>query len=113
MSVREQTHVGLDVHAHVVVGAALDAETGELVRRRLGSSPAEVLAWIRSLPGPVAAAYESTVHLPWKCRLLVLRELVPHREERAPAAAQLDRVRPSCATSTCQSSPPSADTATT
>lgn len=55
----ERMHVGLDVHAHVVVGAALDAETGELVRRRLGSSPAEVLAWLRSLPGPVAAAYEA------------------------------------------------------
>ncbi|MEI2419977.1 transposase, partial [Arthrospira platensis SPKY2] len=49
----------MDVHAHTVVGAALDAETGELMRRRLGSSPAEVLAWIRSLSGPVAAAYEA------------------------------------------------------
>jgi len=55
----ERMHVGLDVHAHVVVAAALDAETGELVRRRLGSSPGEVLAWLRSLPGPVAAAYEA------------------------------------------------------
>jgi transposase len=55
----ERTHVGLDVHAHAVVGAALDAETGELVRRRLGSSTAEVLAWLKSLPGPVAAAYEA------------------------------------------------------
>ena len=59
MSVEERTHVGLEVHAHAVVGAALDAETGELTRRRLRSSPAEVLAWIRSLPGPVAAAYEA------------------------------------------------------
>jgi len=59
MSVEERTHVGLDVHARAVVGAALDAEPGELIRRRLGSSPAEVLAWIRSLPGPVAAAYEA------------------------------------------------------
>ena len=55
----ERMHVGLDVHAHAVVAAALDAETGELVRRRLGSSPQEVLAWLRSLPGPVAAAYEA------------------------------------------------------
>ena len=54
----ERTRVGLDVHAHAVTGAALDAQTGELVLRRLGSSPAEVLAWLRSLPGPVAAAYE-------------------------------------------------------
>ncbi len=47
------------MHAHAVVGAALDSETGELFRRRLGSSPAEVLTWVRSLPGPVAAAYEA------------------------------------------------------
>jgi transposase len=59
MIVEERTHVGLDVHAHAVVAAALDAETGELIRRRLGSSPAEVLAWVRSLPGPVAAAWAS------------------------------------------------------
>ena len=55
----ERMHVGLDVHAHVVVAAALDAETGELVRRRLGSNPSEVLAWLQGLPGPVAAAYEA------------------------------------------------------
>jgi hypothetical protein len=42
-----------------VVAAAIDGVTGELVRRRLGSSPAEVLAWVRSLPGPVAVAYEA------------------------------------------------------
>jgi transposase len=55
----ERTHVGLDVHAHAVVGAALDSETGELFRRRLGPHPQEVLAWLRTLPGPVAAAYEA------------------------------------------------------
>jgi transposase len=59
MIVEERTHVGLDVHAHAVVAAAIDGVTGELFRRRLGSSPAEVLAWVRSLPGPVAAAYEA------------------------------------------------------
>lgn len=59
MSVRERTHVGLDVHAHAVVGVALDGDTGEVVRRRLGSSPGDVLAWVRSLPGPVVAAYEA------------------------------------------------------
>ncbi|MDF1522177.1 MAG: transposase [Trueperaceae bacterium] len=57
--IRERTYVGLDVHAHAVVGAALDGDTGEVLRRRLGSSPAEVFAWIRSLPGPVAVAYEA------------------------------------------------------
>lgn len=55
----DRTHVGLDVHAHAVVGAALDSETGEVQRRRLGSQPAEILAWLRTLPGPVAAAYEA------------------------------------------------------
>lgn len=55
----ERTHVGLDVHAHVVVAAAINSQSGELFRRRLGSSPAEVLAWLVSLPGPVAAAYEA------------------------------------------------------
>jgi transposase len=59
MIVEERTFVGLDVHAHAVVAAAIDGVTGELFRRRLGSSPAEVLAWVRSLPGPVAAAYEA------------------------------------------------------
>lgn len=59
MMIVERTHVGLDVHAHEVVGAALDSETGELFRRRLGSEPREVLAWLRTLPGPVAAAYEA------------------------------------------------------
>jgi transposase len=55
----ERTHVGLDVHAHAVVGAALDSETGELFRHRMGPKPGEVLEWLRALPGPVAAAYEA------------------------------------------------------
>jgi transposase len=59
MMIVERTFVGLDVHAHAVIAAALDADTGELIRRRLGSNPAEILAWVRSLPGPVAAAYEA------------------------------------------------------
>jgi len=59
MRVEERTYVGLDVHAHGVAGAALDAKAGELIRRRLGASPAGVLAWVRSLPGPVAAAHEA------------------------------------------------------
>ncbi|MFA5568144.1 MAG: IS110 family transposase [Trueperaceae bacterium] len=55
----ERTHVGLDVHAHAVVAAAIDSETGELTRRRLTSDPQELVAWLRTLPGPVAAAYEA------------------------------------------------------
>lgn len=55
----ERTHAGLDVHAHGVVAAAIDAETGEVFRRRLEPHAGAVLAWLRSLPGPVAAAYEA------------------------------------------------------
>ncbi len=32
----ERSFVVLAVHAHTLVGVALDGETGELVRRRLG-----------------------------------------------------------------------------
>ena len=55
----ERTHAGLDVHAHGVVAAAIDAESGEVFRRRLEPHAGAVLAWLRSLPGPVAAAYEA------------------------------------------------------
>lgn len=55
----ERTHVGLDVHAHAVVGAAIDSETGEVFRRRLEPLTGEVLLWISSLPGPVAVTYEA------------------------------------------------------
>ena len=37
----------------------LDEQTGEVVHRRFGFDLAEVLAWIRSLPGPVKATYEA------------------------------------------------------
>ena len=56
MSVGGWTCVGLDGYTRAVVGAALDFEAGELSRRRLDASCAEVLAWVRSLPGPVAEA---------------------------------------------------------
>jgi transposase len=55
----ERTSVGLDVHARSVVGAAIDGVTGELVQERLVPDPEVVIAWIRGLPGPVAATYEA------------------------------------------------------
>lgn len=55
----ERTSVGLDVHARSVVACAIDAVTGELIRSRLTPQHADVLAWIRSLPGPAAVAYEA------------------------------------------------------
>jgi len=57
--INERTSVGLDVHAHSIVGAAVDTETGELFRQRLGPDAAGVVAWLKSLPGPVAVAYEA------------------------------------------------------
>jgi len=55
----ERMSVGLDVHARSVVGAALDGVTGEVLQRRLTPDPAEALAWVRSLPGPVRVTYEA------------------------------------------------------
>ena len=55
----ERTSVGLDVHARSVVAAAIDGVTGEVSRARLVPPPAEVIGWVGSLPGPVAAVYES------------------------------------------------------
>ena len=56
---RNRTSVGLDVHARTVVGCAIDDETGEIQHRRMGPDPAEIAAWIRSLPQPWQATYEA------------------------------------------------------
>jgi transposase len=55
----KRTSVGLDVHARSVVGCGLDGQTGELFERRLTPDHGEIVAWVRSLPGPVAVAYEA------------------------------------------------------
>ena len=54
-----RTSVGLDVHARSVVACGLDGQTGELFERRLTPDHGEIVAWIRSLPGPVAVTYEA------------------------------------------------------
>ncbi len=54
-----RTSVGLDVHVRSVVACGLDGLTGELFERRLTPDHGEVVAWIRSLPGPVAVTYEA------------------------------------------------------
>jgi transposase len=54
-----RTSVGLDVHARSVVACGLDGQTGELFERRLTPDRGDVVAWIRSLPGPVAVTYEA------------------------------------------------------
>ena len=49
------TWAGLDVHARSVEAAAVDAVSGEVVRRRFGGSAGPVVAWLAGLPGPVVA----------------------------------------------------------
>jgi transposase len=55
----QRTSVGLDVHARSVVACGLDGETGEVFERRLTPQHGEILAWIRTLPAPVAVTYEA------------------------------------------------------
>ncbi|HET6627832.1 MAG TPA: IS110 family transposase [Nocardioidaceae bacterium] len=55
----ERTSVGLDVHARSVAAAAIDGDTGELIKQRLVPANEVVLSWVRALPGPVAVTYEA------------------------------------------------------
>lgn len=55
----QRTSVGLDVHARSVVACALDGDTGEVFDRRLTPNHQDILDWLRSLPDPVAVAYEA------------------------------------------------------
>ena len=55
----DRTFVGLDVHAWSVTGHALDADTGQVWQRKLTPDPAEVLAWVSTLPDPVKVGYEA------------------------------------------------------
>jgi transposase len=55
----ERTCVGLDVHARSVVGCMIDNESGQILTLRLSPKPEMILSWVRSLPGPVAVAYEA------------------------------------------------------
>jgi transposase len=55
----ERTSVGLDVHARSVAAAAIDGQTGELVRARLTPVHDHIRSWIAGLPGPVAVTYEA------------------------------------------------------
>ena len=57
--VQTMTWVGLDVHARSVHAAAIDSETGELRRARLGGDSDAVVRFLGSLRGPVRAVYEA------------------------------------------------------
>jgi len=55
----ERTFVGLDVHAWSVTGHGLDTVSGEVWQRKLTPDPADILAWVSTLPGPVKLTYEA------------------------------------------------------
>jgi hypothetical protein len=53
------TCAGLDVHARSTHAAAIDIETGEVVRARFGPGIEEPVAWLRGLRAPLRACYEA------------------------------------------------------
>jgi transposase len=55
----ERTSVGLEVHARSIVAGVIDGETGEVRSLRLAPTVDSVVAWVGSLPAPVAVAYEA------------------------------------------------------
>lgn len=55
----QRTSVGLDVHARSIFACAIDEATGEVVHKRFGYQPAEVIDWALSLPGPQQVVYEA------------------------------------------------------
>jgi transposase len=57
--VLERTSVGLDVHARSIVAGVIDGITGEIRSERLAPATEAVVSWLRSLPGPLAVAYEA------------------------------------------------------
>lgn len=67
----QRTSVGLDVHALSVVACAIDGQTGEVWKQRLCPDSGEILAWLRSLPGPVKVVYEAGPTGFGLCRVLV------------------------------------------
>jgi transposase len=55
----ERTCVGLDVHARSVAACAIDGESGEIRALRLSPRSEAIVAWVCSLPAPVAVTYEA------------------------------------------------------
>jgi transposase len=52
-------YVGLDVHARSTQAAALNVQSGELLRAGFGAGIDPVLSWLSQLPQPVHACYEA------------------------------------------------------
>jgi transposase len=51
--------VGLDVHARESTFAVFDQGSGEVLTRRVGGRPHELLAWLRGIDAPMRAVYEA------------------------------------------------------
>ena len=62
--------VGCDLHTRYQQIAMLDAETGELVERRLEHESGEARAFYAGLAGPVRVGIEATGHTRWFERML-------------------------------------------
>lgn len=54
-----RTWVGLDVHAASVLACVVDAQSGEMIVRRLPGATAELVAFCAGQPGPTRVAYEA------------------------------------------------------
>jgi transposase len=57
--IKVRTWVGVDVHAAGVVACVVDAESGEMVVRRLSGVTTGVVAFCAGLPAPARVAYEA------------------------------------------------------
>jgi transposase len=51
--------VGLDVHARSVVAGVIDDLTGQVQHLRVSPRTGQIVAWVASLPPPVAVVYEA------------------------------------------------------
>jgi transposase len=54
-----RTWAGLDVHAAKVIACVVDAQSGEMIARRLPGTTNELVAFCAGLPGPARVAYEA------------------------------------------------------
>ena len=90
------TCADLDVHARSTHAAAIDVETGEVVRARFGAGIEEPVAWLRNLRAPVPAARNRALGSPilassdWQRRHRARRPGLP----TTPNARHADAITP-------------------
>jgi len=88
------TYVGLDVHARSTHAAAIDVASGELRRARFGGGHEQVIAWLRTLPGPLRGCYEAgptgfALYRAAEAAGLGIEVIAPSKTPRAPG----DRIK--------------------